>query len=78
VERPDRNSDNMLDELDEPYVLISEKNRSSIQDLLPLLEAVVQFSIDRTSHHDAQDDQGKADSCGNALAMREHLFCEHH
>jgi chaperonin GroEL len=41
VERPNRNPDKMLVELDEPYVQISEKKRSSIQDLLPLLEAVV-------------------------------------
>jgi hypothetical protein len=35
-------------------------------------------SKDPTKHHHPQDDQGNADSCRNALAMREHLFCEHH
>ena len=36
------------------------------------------ISKDRSSHRHPQDNQGNADSCRNALAMREHLFCEHH
>jgi chaperonin GroEL len=36
------NVDKMLCELDEPYILIHEKKLSSLQPLLPLLEAVVQ------------------------------------
>jgi chaperonin GroEL len=36
------NADKMLCELEEPYILIHEKKLSSLQSLLPLLEAVVQ------------------------------------
>jgi chaperonin GroEL len=36
------NADKMLVELDEPYILIHEKKLSSLQPMLPLLEAVVQ------------------------------------
>jgi len=34
----------MLVELDEPYILIHEKKLSSLQPMLPILEAVVQAS----------------------------------
>jgi len=36
------NADKMLVELDEPYILIHEKKLSSLQPMLPILEAVVQ------------------------------------
>jgi chaperonin GroEL len=36
------NADKMVAELEEPYILIHEKKLSSLKDLLPLLEAVVQ------------------------------------
>ena len=36
------NADKMIAELDEPYILIHEKKLSSLQSLLPVLEAVVQ------------------------------------
>ena len=36
------NAEKMLAELDEPYILLHEKKLSSLQPLLPLLEAVVQ------------------------------------
>src|SRR5271154_2589487 len=36
------NAEKMVAELDEPYILIHEKKLSSLQSLLPLLEAVVQ------------------------------------
>ncbi|MBV8977216.1 MAG: chaperonin GroEL [Alphaproteobacteria bacterium] len=36
------NADKMVAELDEPYILIHEKKLSSLKDLLPLLESVVQ------------------------------------
>jgi chaperonin GroEL len=36
------NADKMLAELEEPYILIHEKKLSSLQPMLPLLEAVVQ------------------------------------
>src|SRR6201997_2551565 len=36
------NSEKMVAELDQPYILINEKKLSSLQSLLPLLEAVVQ------------------------------------
>jgi chaperonin GroEL len=36
------NADKMMAELEEPYILIHEKKLSSLKDLLPLLEAVVQ------------------------------------
>ncbi len=36
------NADKMVAELDEPYILIHEKKLSSLKDLLPLLEAIVQ------------------------------------
>jgi chaperonin GroEL len=36
------NAEKMLAELDEPYILFNEKKLSSLQSLLPLLEAVVQ------------------------------------
>ena len=36
------NADKMIAELEEPYILIHEKKLSSLQPLLPLLEAVVQ------------------------------------
>ena len=36
------NADKMVCELDEPYILIHEKKLSSLQPMLPLLEAVVQ------------------------------------
>src|ERR1700724_2642853 len=36
------NAEKMLAELDEPYILIHEKKLSSLQPMLPLLEAVVQ------------------------------------
>src|SRR5215510_1937127 len=36
------NADKMLVELDEPYIVISEKKLSSLQPMLPILEAVVQ------------------------------------
>jgi chaperonin GroEL len=36
------NADKMIAELDEPYILIHEKKLSSLQPLLPVLEAVVQ------------------------------------
>src|SRR5262247_3614067 len=36
------NAEKMLAELDEPYILLHEKKLSSLQTLLPLLEAVVQ------------------------------------
>jgi len=36
------NAEKMLVELEEPYVLIHEKKLSSLQPLLPLLEAVMQ------------------------------------
>jgi chaperonin GroEL len=36
------NADKMLVELDEPYILINEKKLSSLQPMLPILEAVVQ------------------------------------
>src|SRR6187431_1638641 len=36
------NADKMLTELESPYILISEKKLSTLQPLLPLLEAVVQ------------------------------------
>jgi chaperonin GroEL len=36
------NAEKMVVELDDPYILISEKKLSSLQTLLPLLEAVVQ------------------------------------
>src|SRR5579872_1253025 len=36
------NADKMVCELDEPYILIHEKKLSSVQPMLPLLEAVVQ------------------------------------
>ncbi len=36
------NADKMVAELDEPYILIHEKKLSSLQPLLPVLEAVVQ------------------------------------
>ena len=38
------NADKMVAELDEPYILIHEKKLSGLQELLPLLEAVVQTS----------------------------------
>src|ERR1700749_1276969 len=38
------NADKMRVEMDDAYVLINEKKLSSLQDLLPLLEAVVQTS----------------------------------
>src|SRR5881628_2137122 len=38
------NADKMRVELEDPYVLISEKKLSGLQELLPLLEAVVQAS----------------------------------
>jgi chaperonin GroEL len=36
------NADKMVCELDEPYILIHEKKLSSLQPMLPILEAVVQ------------------------------------
>jgi chaperonin GroEL len=36
------NADKMLAELDEPYILLHEKKLSSLQSMLPILEAVVQ------------------------------------
>jgi chaperonin GroEL len=36
------NADKMIAELEEPYILIHEKKLSSLKDLLPLLESVVQ------------------------------------
>src|SRR5215472_7255614 len=36
------NADKMVAELDEPYILIHEKKLSSLQPMLPILEAVVQ------------------------------------
>jgi chaperonin GroEL len=36
------NAEKMVTELDEPYILLNEKKLSSLQSLLPLLEAVVQ------------------------------------
>jgi chaperonin GroEL len=36
------NADKMLAELDEPYILIHEKKLSSLQPMLPILEAIVQ------------------------------------
>jgi chaperonin GroEL len=36
------NADKMIAELDEPFILIHEKKLSSLKDLLPLLESVVQ------------------------------------
>jgi hypothetical protein len=36
------NAEKMVAELDEPYILLHEKKLSSLQSLLPLLEAVVQ------------------------------------
>src|SRR3974390_332033 len=38
------NADKMVCELDEPYILIHEKKLSSLQPMLPILEAVVQSS----------------------------------
>jgi chaperonin GroEL len=38
------NADKMLVELEEPYILIHEKKLSSLQPMLPILEAVVQAS----------------------------------
>ncbi|HVU19777.1 MAG TPA: chaperonin GroEL [Rhizomicrobium sp.] len=38
------NADKMIAELSEPYILIHEKKLSSLKDLLPLLESVVQSS----------------------------------
>jgi len=38
------NPDKMIAELDEPYLLIHEKKLSSLQSMLPILEAVVQTS----------------------------------
>ncbi len=38
------NADKMVAELDEPYILLHEKKLSSLQSLLPVLEAVVQTS----------------------------------
>jgi len=34
------NAEKMLAELDEPYILLHEKKLSSLQSLLPLLEAL--------------------------------------
>ena len=36
------NADKMVAELDEPYILIHEKKLSSLKDLLPILESIVQ------------------------------------
>src|SRR5437868_1922383 len=36
------NADKMIAELDEPYILIHEKKLSSLKDLLPILESIVQ------------------------------------
>src|SRR5206468_7928957 len=36
------NAEKMVAELDEPYILIHEKKLSSLQAMLPILEAVVQ------------------------------------
>ena len=38
------NADKMRVEMDDPYILIYEKKLSGLQELLPLLEAVVQTS----------------------------------
>jgi chaperonin GroEL len=38
------NADKMVAELDEPYILLHEKKLSSLQTMLPILEAVVQTS----------------------------------
>ena len=38
------NADKMIAELDEPYILLHEKKLSSLQSMLPVLEAVVQTS----------------------------------
>ncbi len=38
------NADKMVCELDDPYILLSEKKLSNLQSLLPVLEAVVQSS----------------------------------
>ena len=38
------NADKMIAELDEPYILLHEKKLSSLQAMLPILEAVVQTS----------------------------------
>ena len=38
------NADKMVAELDEPYILLHEKKLSSLQSMLPVLEAVVQTS----------------------------------
>src|SRR5205823_3254077 len=36
------NAEKMVDELEDPYILLHEKKLSSLQSLLPILEAVVQ------------------------------------
>ena len=38
------NADKMIAEMEDPYILLHEKKLSSLQDLLPLLESVVQAS----------------------------------
>src|SRR5258705_3771551 len=48
----------MVSELDEPYILLNEKKLSSLQALLPLLEAVVQSG--RPLLNVAEDIEGEA------------------
>ena len=44
------NADKMVAELEDPYILLHEKKLSSLQAMLPILEAVVQTS-QAAAHH---------------------------
>jgi chaperonin GroEL len=52
------NVEKMIAELEDPYILIHEKKLSSLQPMLPVLEAVVQPSFDW--HHRAAQQIGRS------------------
>src|SRR5881296_618887 len=64
------NADKMRVEMDDPYVLIYEKRLSGLQEMLPLLEAVVQSSKPLVIIAEEIEGEDACDACGEQAAWR--------
>ena len=64
------NAEKMIAELDEPYILIHEKKLSSLQPMLPVLEAVVQSGKPLRHHRRGHRGRGAGDARRQQAARR--------
>ena len=64
------NAEKMVAELEDPYILIHEKKLSSLQAMLPVLEAVVQTGKPLADHRRGHRGRGARHARGEQAARR--------